>query len=413
MGHHSSSVPPAAAPVVAPDFASLCPRAGVGAGDGAPLVAPLVQSTTFCRDAVGSNPEHQYSRVSNPTVAALEDELGRLERAPRAVCFSSGLAAETALFLALLRAGDHCVCARGVYGGTTRLLQQVFSGLGAETSFVDATDPGAVRRALRPNTRLLFLESPSNPTLDLTDIAACAAPARERAITVAVDNTFLTPVLQQPLDLGADISVYATTKFIEGHSVATGGALVSRDAALLDRLRFIRKSTGAIQTPFNAWLTLQGLKTLPLRIARASQSAEVIARWLTEQPGISGVFHPSLARGPVRDIALRQHLGAHGAVVTFELDADLAFTRAVVERLRFCRLAEHVGSVETLITHPATMTHADVKPDERRAAGISDSLLRLSVGLEDPARIIEDLAQALRAASLDRAPQRQEVALAR
>jgi len=370
----------------------------VGEGDGVPLVTPLVQSTTYCRGAVGSNPEHQYSRVSNPTVAALEDELGRLEGAPRAVCFSSGLAAETALFLTLVRAGEHVVCGRSVYGGTTRLLQRVLSGLGVETTFVDATDAREVARAVRGNTRVVFVETPSNPTLELTDIRAVARVTRERGITLVVDNTFLTPVLQQPLELGADVSLYATTKFIEGHSVATGGAVVSRDAALLERLRFIRKSTGGIQTPFNAWLTLQGLKTLALRVAAASANASAIARWLSEREEVRAVFYPGLLGGAGRELAEAQHLGAHGAVVTFELEGDVAFARAFVERLRFCRLVEHVGSVETLITHPATMTHADVPPEERRAAGLTDGLLRLSVGIEDPARVIGDIEQGLEAA---------------
>ncbi|MCA9298882.1 MAG: aminotransferase class I/II-fold pyridoxal phosphate-dependent enzyme [Phycisphaerales bacterium] len=377
MGHHI------------PDI--ICPGLGQGTRDGDPLVATIAQSTTFCRDAVGSDPEHQYSRVSNPTVAALEDALGALENAPRALCFATGLAAETALFLALLRQGDHVVCGRSVYGGTTRLLQQVLSELGVESTFVDTTDLDAVRDAVRPETRLLFVESPANPTLDVTDIRACADIAHRAGALLAVDNTFLTPVLQQPLDLGADISVYSTTKFIEGHSVALGGAIVSRDQALLDRVKFIRNCTGAIQNPFNAWLTIQGLRTLPLRIRHQSANAAEIASWLRERPEIEAVHYPTHDFG--------QHLGADGAVVSFEVRGGLETGRAFVERLERCTLVEHVGSTQTLITHPASMTHADVPPEQRRAVGLGDGLLRLSVGLEPASTIIEDLEQALEVAS--------------
>lgn len=384
------------------DFDSVC-LAAPRSPDGRPLVTPLVQSTTFCRDAVGSQAEHQYSRVSNPTVSALEQVLGDLERALPAACFTTGLAAETALFLAVLSAGDHIVCGRCVYGGTTRLLRQIFAGLGVEADFVDTTDPSAVEAAVRPSTRLIFIETPANPTLELTDIAAIAAIARSAGALLAVDNTFLTPVLQQPLDLGTDVSVYSTTKFLDGHSVAMGGSLVTRDAALLERIRFLRKCTGAIQTPFNAWLTLNGLKTLPLRLRQQSSTATAIARWLGEQPGVAAVYHPSLAEGKAARIAERQHLGApewaHGAVVSFELDGGLDAGRRFVSALERLTLVEHVGSVETLLTHPASMTHADVPPAQREAVGITGGLLRLSVGLEPEAVIAEDLSRGLAAAT--------------
>lgn len=376
--------------VNAPSFDSICLARGDRA-DGRPLVAPITQSTTFCRSGVGSNPEHQYSRVSNPTVSELETVLGNLERALPAACFATGLAAETALFLAVLKQGDHVVCGASVYGGTTRLLRQLLSGLGIETTFVDATDAGEVGLAVRANTRLIFVETPANPTLGITDIGACAKIARAAGVPLAVDNTFLTPVLQQPLDLGADISVYSTTKFIDGHSLALGGALVTRDAALLERIRWIRKCTGAIQSPLSAWLTTNGVKTLPLRVRAQSASAGTIAAWLAAQPEIRSVFHPSLATGRARVIAERQHLGAHGAVVSFEIEGGYDAGCRFVESLRLCTLAEHVGSVESLITHPASMTHADVPKSQREAGGVSDGLLRLSVGLETAGEIIADL----------------------
>jgi cystathionine beta-lyase/cystathionine gamma-synthase len=393
--HRSFPQSPDSRPVprAAPD--TLCARGGAGARDGDPLVFPIVQSTSFGRDGLDSRAEHAYSRVSNPTVAALERALGELEGAPPAVAFATGLAAETALLLATVRSGDHVVCGRAVYGGTTRLLQRLFADLGVETTFVDATDAGAVGRALRPSTRLVFVETPANPTLVLTDIAAVAQQAHRAGALLAVDNTFLTPVLQRPLDLGADVAVYSTTKFIEGHSAALGGALVARDAALLERLRFVRKSTGAIQSPFNAWLTLQGLRTLPLRLRRQSESARRLADALARRPEVARVHYPTRLAGAAAELAERQHLGAHGAVLSFELAGGAPAARELLGRVRLCRLAEHVGSVETLLTHSASMTHADVPPEERRLAGIDDGLLRLSVGLEEPEDILRDLLGAL------------------
>jgi cystathionine beta-lyase/cystathionine gamma-synthase len=238
----------------------------------------------------------------------------------------------------------------------------------------------------------VFLETPANPTLDVTDVAAASALARSRGVLTAVDNTFLTGVLQRPLELGADVSVYSTTKFVEGHSVALGGALVTRDQALLERLRFVRKCTGAIQSPFGAWLTLLGLKTLPLRIGRQSQSAAAIAARLARHPDVERVHYPALA---APELCARQHRGADGAVLSFELAGGFARARALLEHVELCTLAEHVGSVETLLTHSASMTHAGVAPEERHKAGVSDGLLRLSVGLEDPEDVLADLERAI------------------
>ncbi|MCC5824510.1 MAG: aminotransferase class I/II-fold pyridoxal phosphate-dependent enzyme [Phycisphaerales bacterium] len=372
------------------DLDLICAHAGQGSGDGSPLVTPLVQSTTYCRDGIESTAPHAYSRVSNPTVAALEATLGRLESAPPGVCFGTGLGAETALFLALLRAGDHAVCGRAVYGGTTRLFEKILEPLGVSCTFVDATNPAVVAAAVRPNTRLIFIETPANPTLELTDIRAIARIAKTAGALLAVDNTFLTPVLQQPLELGADITVSSTTKFIEGHSAALGGVIVSRNETVLERVRFIRKCTGGIIAPFNAWLTLQGLKTLPIRLRTQSDNTARIAAWLADRPEVTGVNYPGLESFPQADLAAAQHRGHHGAVLSFDFAAGDRFARAFVTGLTHCRLVEHVGSVETLITHPASMTHADLTPDQRRAVGISDGLVRLSVGLEDFRTIIAD-----------------------
>ncbi|MEP0846274.1 MAG: aminotransferase class I/II-fold pyridoxal phosphate-dependent enzyme [Phycisphaerae bacterium] len=380
---------------------TLCARAGQGQHDGDPLVTPIVQSTTFCCAGLDSRAPHAYSRVSNPTVDALERALGAIEQAPPAVAFASGLAAEAALFFALLRSGDHVICGQAVYGGTTRLLQQVLSGLGVETTFVDSTRAPDVAAALRPNTRLVFIETPANPTLDLTDIQTVARVAHHGQALLAVDNTFLTGVLQRPLDCGADLSVYSTTKFIDGHSAALGGAIVARDERLLERLRFIRKCTGGIQTPLNAWLTAQGLKTLPLRLRRQSENAQCVAEWLAARPEVTRVLYPMLRPHAEAAIARRQHLGHHGAVVSFELAGGRETAQRLLGHVRLFRFVEHVGSVESLITHPATMTHADVPPRQRARVGVTDGLVRLSIGLEDPADLIADLSCAIQAATVE------------
>lgn len=364
-----------------------------------PLVAPIVQSTTYVQPGLGYEGA-TYSRVSNPTVDELERVLGGLEGSPASVAFGTGLAAEAALFLAVLRAGDHAVVGDAVYGGTTRLFQRLLSDLGISATFVDSTDVEAVRGAVRANTRLVFVESPANPTLSITDIRAVSAIAHEAGALCAVDNTFLTPVLQRPLDLGADVSVYSTTKHIEGHGAALGGALTARDPELIERLRWVRKCTGGIIAPVNAWLTVQGIKTLPVRLERQSRSAERVAEWLAQAEGVRRVCYPGLAGFAQRELAERQHLSfggqaAHGGVVSFELEGGLEAGKRLLERVRLCRLVEHVGSVETLLTHPATMTHADVPRAQRERFGLTDGLVRLSVGLEDPAEIIADLAHGI------------------
>lgn len=380
------------------DFDTICTSAGRSAADGDPLVAPLVQSTTYCRDGIASQATHAYSRVSNPTVAQLEAALGAIEGAPPAIAFGTGLAAETALFLALLRQGDHIVCGQHVYGGTSRLLRELFANLGVETTFVNSTEVREVAAAIRASTKLVFVETPANPTLEITDIEGIARVTHATGALLAVDNTFLTGVLQQPLALGADLSVYSTTKFIEGHSVALGGAIVTRDAKLAERIRFIRKCTGNIQAPFNAWLTLQGIRTLPLRLRQQSASAAKVAAFLADHPAVQRACYPTLAEPAQRKLADRQHLGAHGAVVSFEIVGGLEAAKVFLSSLNLCRLVEHVGSVETLVTHSASMTHADVPLEERRKAGVNDGLVRISVGLESPGAIIADLRAALDAA---------------
>jgi len=365
-----------------------------------PLAGSIVQSTSYAQSGLGSYEGPTYSRVANPSVDELETLLGSLENALPSVTFSTGLGAETGLFLALLKAGDHAVVGDAIYGGTTRLFRQILSGLGISFTFVDSSNPAAVEAAIRNNTKLVFIESPANPTLKLTDIAAIAGITNPRSIPLAVDNTFLTPVLQHPLELGADVSVYSTTKHIEGHSAALGGALTTRNAGIADRLRFIRKATGGIQTPFNAWVTVRGIKTLALRIREQSRHAATVAAWLDQSGLAAHVIYPGLTNFPQRGLAERQHLGGHGGVVTFELNGGYDAAVSLLSNLTLGTLAEHIGGVETLFTHPASMTHGDVPREDRLAVGLTDGLIRLSVGLEDPIDIIRDFADAAAAAGL-------------
>jgi cystathionine beta-lyase/cystathionine gamma-synthase len=367
----------------------LAPDAATGA-----ILTPIHQSTTYVQRAVGVHQGYTYTRSGNPTVSALERNLGELEGVEPAVAFATGMAAVTALFLALCRRGDRVVVGRVVYGGTVRLLRQVLGPLGIEAEFVDSSSPEAVRAALRRPARILFVETPANPTLELVDLAAAASAAHDAGALLAVDNTFLTPVLQRCFEFGADVSVYSTTKFIEGHNATIGGALCARDPALVERFRFVSNAVGFPQSPFESWLTLRGIKTLPLRMQAHSRNALEVAQFLESRPSVARVAYPGLASFPQRELAERQHLG-HGGVLAFELRGGAEAGVRLMNSLELCSLAESLGAVETLVTHPATMTHASIPADERARIGITDGLVRLSVGLEDPADVIRDLERAL------------------
>ncbi len=362
------------------------------------ILTPIVQSTTYVQQAVGVHRGHTYSRASNPTVSALERALAALEAAPGAVAFNTGMSAITTLFLATLKAGDHIVVGDAVYGGTVRFINIILANLGVKATFVDTSDPRNVAKAVKASTRLVFIETPANPTLKLADVAAIAKICESKRVLLAVDNTFMTPVLLRPLDLGAHIAVYSTTKYIEGHNSTVGGSLVSRDASLLDRFRLIRKTLGSIQSPFESWLTLRGLKTLPLRIRQHSRHALKVAKFLERHPAVSKVHYPGLESFPQRELAKSQHEaggGFHGGMLSFELRGGVQAGITLMNSVKLCSLAENLGAVETLITHPVSMTHGDVPVAQRLAAGITDGLVRLSVGLEDPDDIIADLRQAL------------------
>ena len=360
------------------------------------ILPPVFQTTTYVQEGVGGDAEYTYSRAHNPTVTALETALAAFEGLPHARAFATGMAAITTLMLATLERGGHVVCSDVVYGGTVRLLEQILEPLGIDVTFVNTADVDAVARVLRPETRLVFIETPANPTLKLTDIGAVADIVRAHPALLAVDNTFLTAALQRPAELGADVVVYSTTKYIEGHNATVGGALLLDDERLLERIDMVRKTTGSIQSPWEAWLTLKGLKTLTLRMERHSASALQIACWLEAQPEVRSVRFPFHGSFPQRDLALQQQ-AAGGGIISFELDGGVEAAKAFLVELRLCLLAENLGAAETLITHPVTMTHADVDPETRRAVGITDGLIRLSVGLEAPRDLIADLQHALAA----------------
>ena len=361
------------------------------------ILFPLYQTGNFVHDAVGVDKGFSYSRVSNPTVDALEKALAALEGTASTVCFRTGMAAISTLLLTLLKAGDHAVLSDVVYGGTIRVFREILDHLGVTGSFVDTSNPANVEAAIRPTTRLILLESPGNPTLKLTDIAAVSAIAKRRSILLAVDNTFLTPVLQRPFELGADISILSTTKYIDGHNATVGGAIATHNEALIERLCLIRKTLGSIQAPFEAWLTLQGMKTLPARLRLHCDGALRMAQWLENHPAVEYVNYPGLESFPQIELAKRQQRGG-GGIVAFELKGGDTAARRTLNALRLCSRAESLGGVETLVTHPSTTTHADVDPEVRRALGITDGLIRISVGIEDPEDLIADFEQAIAAA---------------
>lgn len=358
------------------------------------VVYPIFQSATFEQQETGVTKGHSYSRCSNPTVDALEQAIGALEGTPQAVCFRTGMAAITTLFLATVKNGDHVIVSDVVYGGTVRLFREVLNGLGIANTSVDTSDIDAVERAVTPQTKIILIETPGNPTMKLADIAAIAAIARKYGLLLAVDNTFLTPVLQRPLELGADISVLSTTKYIEGHHATVGGSLACKDEKLLERFRLVRKTIGAIQAPLDAWLTLRGLKTLPLRMKAHSETAATVAEWLEAHPAVARVYYPGLDSFPQKALAEGQQRTA-GGMLSFELDAGPQEAIAVMNALKLWIRAESLGGVESLVTHPATATHADVPVETRHKLGISDGLIRLSVGLEAAEDLIADLRQAL------------------
>lgn len=356
------------------------------------VVAPIYQTSTYVQEELGKHKGYEYARASNPTRTALERNLARLEGGRHALAFSSGMAAINAL-LTLLKSGDHVVCSHAVYGGTYRLFSQVLVNFGLEFSYVDTTCAANVERAIKKNTRMLYIETPTNPTMAISDLSEMSRIARARKIPLVVDNTFMSPYLQRPLEFGADLVVHSTTKFLNGHSDSIGGAVVLARQEDYDRLYFIQKSAGAILSPFDCWLVLRGVKTLAVRMEQHNKNAQAIADYLEPHPKVKRVFYPGLRSHPQHELGKRQMKG-FGAMLSFELGSREAAAR-LLRQAKLCSLGESLGGVETLISHPVTMTHASVPLAEREKIGITEGLVRLSVGIEDVEDLIADLDRAL------------------
>jgi cystathionine gamma-lyase len=352
---------------------------------------PIILSSTFVQDDIGVTRGWDYSRAGNPTRDSLEMNIAALENAQHGLVFASGLAALQAL-MHLLKAGDHLICTAGVYGGSWRFLTKVMEQWGLDVSFVDSTNLDRVTEAIRPETRMVFVETPTNPMMKLCDIRGLAGITGANGLTLVVDNTFLTPYFQNPLDLGADIVLHSCTKYLGGHSDMIMGALATNDATMHEKLAFVQKSAGAVPSPFECYLMLRSVKTLGLRMERHYENAMRVANFLEEHPSVNSVYYPGLSSHPQYDLAMRQMRG-FGGMLSFELD-NFERARRVALSLRIFKLAESLGGVESLINHPVGMTHASVPRAEREAYGLTDSLLRLSVGVEDVEDLIADLTQA-------------------
>jgi len=374
-------------------FTTICIHAGQepDPATGA-LITPIYQTSTYVQDALGRHKGYEYARTQNPTRAALEGNLAAIENGRAAFAFASGMAAEGAV-MTLLEAGDHVVVTDNTYGGTYRLFERVLRRYRLDFTYVDTSDVGQIRDAIRPNTKMLFLETPTNPVLRLTDLRAACDVAHERNVFVVVDNTFASPYIQRPLELGADLVVHSTTKFLNGHSDSVGGVVVAVRDDHIEWLRFVQNAQGAILGPMDAWLVLRGTKTLPLRMERHNQNAQVIAEFLEAHPKVTRVHYPGLPSHPQHDLARRQMRG-FGGIVSLEL-GSFDRTERVLNSVQLMALGESLGGVETLISHPASMTHASVPPERRRAIGLTDDMIRISVGVEDVEDLLEDLAQAL------------------
>ncbi|PLX92083.1 MAG: cystathionine gamma-synthase [Desulfuromonas sp.] len=365
---------------------------GVGRCQTGAISLPIYTSATYRHPAVGESTGYDYTRSGNPTRAALEEGLATLEGGARGLAFSSGMAALTTLFLHFA-AGDHLIVSEDLYGGTYRVIEEIFGKLGLAASYVDTGDLAAVEAAIRPQTKALLIETPGNPLLGIADIAALAHLTRRHDLLFIVDNTFLTPALQRPLELGADVVVHSATKYLGGHSDLCAGALVAREAELGERLYFLQNATGAILSPQESWLLVRSLKTLSLRMERHSANALAIAQWLQQHPEVEAVYYPGLPEHPGYELAKRQTHG-FGGMLSFRVrTAEKA--RAVLEKLQLISFAESLGGVESLMTLPAVQTHSDIPKEERERRGVSETLLRFSVGIESVDDLIADLTQAL------------------
>ena len=358
------------------------------------VVVPIYQTSTYVQEALGKHKGFEYARTQNPTRAALEENLNVLEGGAGARAFASGMAAITAVST-FVKSGDHVVCSNLTYGGTYRYYTKIQARYGVEFTFVDTADENAVRRAMKSNTKLLHLETPTNPMMTLCDIPLLSQIAHERGALVVVDNTFASPYLQKPLALGADFAVHSTTKFLNGHSDSVGGVVVAKNPEHVEWLAFVQNGSGAILSPFDSWLVLRGVKTLAVRMERHERNAREIARFLADHPKVKKTFYPGLPDHPQHELARRQMKG-FGGMISFDLGSFEA-AQALLSRVRLCSLGESLGGVETLISHPATMTHGSIPEEDRETLGIRMGLVRLSVGIEDVEDLLADLTQALEA----------------
>jgi len=355
---------------------------------------PIFQTSTFVQEGIGKHKGYEYARTKNPTRLALEKNMAALESGVAGYAFASGMAAETAITQFLLKLGDHAICGSNVYGGTFRLFDKIVRHFGVDFSYVDTTDLDALAAAIRPETKMVFIESPTNPLMSITDIRGVARVIRKRCRLV-VDNTFMSPYFQRPIELGADIVVHSTTKYLNGHSDSIGGVVVVKHQEDADQIQFIQNAAGAILSPFDSWLVLRGIKTLPVRMDAHNANGMAIAKYLARHKQVKKLYYPGLPSHPGHAIAKRQMSG-FGGMIAFDL-GSLAKAKRFLSRVRLCSLGESLGGVETLISHPATMTHASVPAAQRRKLGVGDGLVRISVGIENVDDIMDDLDQALAA----------------
>lgn len=356
------------------------------------VTVPIYQTSTYAQEALGKNKGYEYARTQNPTRAALERNVAALEGARFGFAFASGMAAIDAT-LRLVKAGEHVVVSDNTYGGTARLFNRILRNYNLEFDFVDTSDPHNVEAAIKPNTKMVFIETPTNPVMIVTDLREVSELAHGAGARVVCDNTFMSPYLQRPLEFGVDIVVHSTTKYLNGHSDGVGGIVVLNDEQDAEWIGFVQNSAGAILSPFDSWLVMRGTKTLALRMEQHDKSGRAVAAFLEEHPKVRKVYYPGSASHPQHALARRQQRG-FGGMVAFDV-GSLAAARTVLESVKLCTLAESLGGVETLISHPATMTHASVEVEKRERLGITDGLVRISVGIEDTDDIIADLDQAL------------------
>ena len=353
------------------------------------VTIPIYQTSTYVQEGLGKNKGFEYARTQNPTRTALEKNMAVLERGVAGYAFASGMAATTSLTHLLLKQGDHAICSDNVYGGTFRLFDKIVRHYGVEFTYVNTSNLSQVEKVMKPDTKMVFIETPTNPLMSITDIRGVSEIVHRSECRLVVDNTFMSPYFQRPIELGADIVVHSTTKYLNGHSDSVGGVVVLKHKSDADRLQFIQNAAGAILSPFDSWLVLRGIKTLPVRMEAHNSNGMAVAKYLAGRKDVQKIYYPGLPNHPGHDLAKKQMSG-FGGMIAFDL-GSLDRARQVLGRVKLCSLGESLGGVETLISHPATMTHASVPPEERARLGITDGLVRISVGIEDVADLIQGL----------------------